>query len=126
METKVVDSRPIEEGKSIRRRRECEYCKTRFTTFERVGITELLVVKWNWTKEVYDKTKVERALMLAFAKRQISSEVLDEIMSELEINWSGIWKEIDSRKIWEDILEILKKYDLVAYIRFASVYKKFE
>lgn len=126
METRVVDSRVIEDWKVIRRRRECEYCQNRFTTFEKTWITDLIVIKKDWTKEMYDKDKIKRALLLAFAKRNVPIEKFDEIMSTLEVQWSWYWKEIPASKIWEDILQILKKEDIVAYIRFASVYQKFE
>lgn len=126
VETRVVDSRVIEDGKVIRRRRECEYCQNRFTTFEKTWITDLVVIKKDWTREMYDKDKIKKALMLAFAKRNFPIEKLEDIMSNLEVQWSGHGKEISSSKIWEDMLNLLKKEDFVAYVRFASVYKKFE
>ncbi len=126
METRVVDSRVIEAWTWIRRRRECEYCQNRFTTFERTWITDLIVIKRDWTTEIYDRLKIKKALMLSFAKRNISSEKMEEIISNLEITWSWIGKEINSKQIWEDILKILKEIDIIAYVRFASVYMNFE
>ncbi len=126
METRVSDSRAIEDWSSIRRRRHCELCSYRFTTFEKTWITDLMVIKSDWTKQMYDKLKLKKALMLAFAKREISSEKIDEIISRLESKWLWMWKEVSSKQIWEDILNILKDIDVVAYVRFASVYKKFE
>ncbi|MEF2175095.1 MAG: transcriptional regulator NrdR [Candidatus Absconditabacteria bacterium] len=127
METRVLDSRVIEDGKTIKRRRLCEYCQNRFTTFERIGITDLIVVKRDGTKELYDREKIKKALLLGFAKRDITVDKLDEIISGLEGKWCGIGrKEIYSTEIGTDILDTLKKIDIVAYIRFASVYQKFD
>lgn len=125
METRVVDSRVIEDGKTIKRRRHCEYCGKRFTTFERIGITDLVVIKKDGTKEMYDKMKIKKAMMLAFAKLDISVEKVEEIISHLESIRSGMGKEIHSKQIWEDVLDILKDTHPVAYVRFASVYKNF-
>lgn len=123
-DTKVLDSRVVQEGNAIRRRRECEYCEHRFTTFERRGITDLVVIKKDGSRELYDRTKITKALLLAYAKRNIAMDKLEEITSALEIQWSAEW-EISSVKIWEDILAALKTEDPVAYIRFASVYMNF-
>lgn len=125
METKVVDSRVIDDGQTIRRRRECEFCGNRFTTFERKWFTELVVIKKDWKKEMYDRQKVKRALLLAFAKREFSNENIENILNDLENKWTGEWNEISSQKIWDDILMALKEVDPVVYIRFASVYKSF-
>ncbi|UFX83025.1 transcriptional regulator NrdR [Candidatus Absconditicoccus praedator] len=126
METRVVDSRIVEDGRSVRRRRNCEYCGKKFTTFEKTGITDLLVIKRNGNKEIYDRMKIKKALMLAFAKRDFSVDQIEEIISQLEVNWLSKGKEVDSIEIGDDILNLLKEIDMVAYIRFASVYKKFE
>ena len=123
-DTKVLDSRVVQDGNAIRRRRECEYCEHRFTTFERRGITDLVVLKKSGSRELYDRTKITKALLLAYAKRNIAIEKLEEIVSSLEVQWSAEW-EITSVKIWEDILAALKTEDPVAYIRFASVYMNF-
>ena len=84
-DTKVLDSRVVQEGNAIRRRRECEYCEHRFTTFERRGITDLIVIKKDGNREIYDKSKITKALLLAFAKRNISTEKIEEITAGLEL-----------------------------------------
>lgn len=126
MDSKVVDSRMIEEGQVVRRRRECEFCSHRFTTFERVGVVELIVIKKDWTKEMYDRAKLKRAVMLAFAKRAIHPEEIDKLLSALEIKWQSESPEIPSKQIWSDILTALKDIDPVVYVRFASVYQDFD
>lgn len=126
MDTKVIDSRVVESGTGIRRRRTCEYCEHRFTTYEKVAVTELFVTKRDGTTEMYDKDKLRRALIVAFGKQDFSLEKIEEIISKLENKRSGMWKEISSKKIWEDILQILKSQNDVAYIRFASVFMQFE
>lgn len=124
-ETKVLDSRVVDDGKGIRRRRSCEYCEHRFTTFEKIAITDFVVIKKNGTREVYDKDKIKKALIIAFGKKQITSERIEEIISSLETKWSGLNKEIPSTQIGADILEVLKQEDEVAYLRFASVFMEF-
>ena len=126
LETKVVDSRVIDDWQTIRRRRECEFCNNRFTTFERREFTDLTVIKKDGKKELYDRQKIKRALMLSLAKREYDSEKIEEILNNLESQRTSEWDEISSQKIWDDILEVLKKLDPVAYIRFASVYKSFD
>lgn len=125
-DTKVIDSRIIDDWKTIRRRRECEFCNFRFTTFERVGITDLMVVKKDGTKQMYDRVKLKRAIMLAFAKiDDVANEKIDDLLNTLEINWQTHWSEITSQQIWDDVLEMLKEDFPVPYVRFASVYKSF-
>lgn len=126
LETKVVDSRVIDDWQTIRRRRECEFCNNRFTTFERREFTDLMVIKKDGKKELYDRQKIKRALMLSLAKREYDSEKIEEILNNLESQRTSEWDEISSQKIWDDILEVLKGLDIVAYIRFASVYKSFD
>ena len=126
MDTKVVDSRVIDDGNTIRRRRECEFCNHRFTTFERKGFTELMVVKKDGTKEMYNREKLKGSLMLSFAKREFNNEKIENLLNNLENRRLAEWKEISSKKIWDDILEMLKDIDPVVYIRFASVYKSFD
>ena len=126
LETKVIDSRVIDDWQTIRRRRECEFCNNRFTTFERREFTDLTVVKKDGKKELYDRQKIKRALMLSLAKREYDSEKIEEVLSNLENQWTSEWDEISSQKIWDDILQALKGLDPVAYIRFASVYKSFD
>lgn len=126
MDTKVIDSRVIDNGQSIRRRRECEFCQNRFTTFERKGTTELMVIKKNGDKQLYDRDKLKRALMLAFAKRKIDNEEIENMINNLESERSTDRAEITSHEVGEDVLKALKAIDVVAYIRFASVYKAFD
>jgi len=124
-ETKVVDSRDTNENKTIRRRRECEKCKTRFSTYEHVEVLNRVVVKRNGVKEPYKKEKMEESIKMATNKRVHGDELrqlIDEI--EMEINCEGK-AEITSKKIGETILAKLKKRDEVAYLRFASVFKSF-
>lgn len=126
METKVIDSRIIDDGQTIRRRRECEFCENRFTTFERKWFTELMVIKKDWTKEMYDRQKLKKSLMLSFAKREFNNEKIENMLNTLENQWISEWTEISSKQIGDDILEMLKSIDPVVYIRFASVYKSFD
>lgn len=126
MDTKVIDSRVIEDGQSIRRRRECEFCNHRFTTFERKWYTEITVVKKNWDKEMYDRQKLKRSIVLACAKRKIDKESIETMISNLEADRSTDKNEVTSKEIWDDVLRALKKLDSVAYVRFASVYKSFD
>lgn len=125
MDSKVVDSRMIEEWGVIRRRRECERCGHRYTTFERIGNVELVVIKKDWTKEMYDRAKLKKAVMLAFAKRSVQPDVIDALISNLEVKWQSEGSEVLSIKIWEDILASLREIDPVVYVRFASVYQSF-
>jgi transcriptional repressor NrdR len=126
MDSKVVDSRMIEDGSIIRRRRECERCWHRFSTFERIWLTELTVIKKDWTKELYDRAKLRKSVLLAFAKRPYSPDAVDSLLTNLEIELQANGHEITSKQIWDDILEGLKKMDPVVYVRFASVYKSFD
>ncbi len=125
METKVIDSRTIEWWQTIKRRRECEFCENRFTTFERRGTTELMVIKKDGTKEMYDRQKLKKALLLSFAKRDINKEDLEALLNSLETQRSGEGNEVSSIQIGDDIVKALKNIDAVAYVRFASVYKSF-
>ena len=99
MDSKVVDSRMIEEGGVIRRRRECERCGHRYTTFERIGNVELVVIKKDRTKEMYDRAKLKKAVMLAFAKRSVQPDVIDSLISNLEVKWQSEGSEVLSTKI---------------------------
>lgn len=127
LETKVIDSRDIDSNQTIRRRRECLNCESRFTTFERIGFTELMVMKKDGTKELYDRDKLKRSIMLACAKRKrISVEDIYSLISNLEIKRLEQGNEITSQQIGDDVIAHLRNLDFVAYMRFASVYKKFE
>jgi len=122
--TKVVDSRVTDNGNAIRRRRECEDCGHRFTTFERVQASNLIVEKSDGTTEPYDREKLERGIMVACAKRPVTIHKIREKLTELEEIW-GKEPVIKSKKIGEGIIEMLREIDEIAYIRFASVYRKF-
>ncbi len=126
LDSKVIDSRIIEDGQTIRRRRECERCTCRFTTFERRGFTDLMVIKSDNTKELYNRDKLKKSLLLAFAKRETSNEVVEKMLNNLENKRTLKTNEISSKKIGSDVLEELKDEDPIAYIRFASVYKSFD
>ena len=124
-DTKVVDSRIVDNWQTIRRRRECEICGYRFTTFERVWMTELMVIKKDWSKEMYDRSKLKKAILLAFAKTDFTNEDIENLLNTLEIKWQSEGSEIQSSVIWDDVLELLKDKYPVPYVRFSSVYKSF-
>ncbi|MCT4584959.1 MAG: transcriptional regulator NrdR [Peptostreptococcaceae bacterium] len=125
--TKVIDSRPIEENKVIRRRRECEDCKGRFTTYERIENISIMVIKKDKVRESFDINKLKRGIIRSCEKRPVSLEKIESIAQEIEneLNKNMI-KEIDSKKIGDLVMERLKELDEVAYVRFASVYREFK
>jgi transcriptional repressor NrdR len=125
-DTKVIDSRETQEGRAIRRRRECEKCQARFSTYEEVEIFRLLIVKKDGRKEEYDRSKIEKGLRRAFEKRPAAEEKIERILGEIEyaLHEKHV-SELSSREIGSLIMEKLKEADEVAYIRFASVYKSF-
>lgn len=124
--SQVKDSRPTEDGSSIRRRRQCEDCGARFTTFERVQLRELTIVKSGERREPFDRTKLERSIATACRKRPVAPERIERLASSIQrqIETSGE-SETPSARIGELVMEGLKALDPVAYIRFASVYKDF-
>ncbi len=122
--TKVIDSRITDDWKAIRRRRECENCLNRFTTFEKIEIMNLIVEKSWDRKEKYNRNKLEDSILIATNKRNISVNIINDIIRQLEFIWSTK-TEINSKQIWEDILKALLVLDQVAYIRYASVHLKF-
>ncbi len=126
LDTKVIDSRLAEQGKVIRRRRECEKCGWRFTTFERGEMANLMVKKKDGTYEPYSRTKLENGLWIACGKRPVTQLQIDDMVNALEEKWSANRKEITSQRIGGDVMEALKKLDHIAYIRFASVYRSFK
>ena len=126
-ESKVIDSRPTEEGVSIRRRRECLSCQNRFTTDETIESLPLLVVKKDKTREVFDKAKLVRGMMSACNKRPVTMEQLENIASQIEAELqNSLTREISSSHIGVLVMEKLKDIDEVAYVRFASVYREFK
>lgn len=126
LDTKVIDSRVAEQGKAIRRRRECEKCGRRFTTFERSEMANLIVKKKDGTYEPYSRTKLESGLWSACGKRPVTQMQIDEMINGLEEKWSVNKKGVTSQKIGKDVMEAFKKIDHIAYIRFASVYRNFK
>lgn len=125
-DTKVVDSRETTEGSEIRRRRECEKCNFRFTTFEKIETASFLVIKKDLSREQYRRDKVEGGIWRACEKRPVSQEQVSNLIDALEAIWIGMGKEVSSKDIGEGVMEELKKLDEVAYIRFASVYRHFK
>jgi transcriptional repressor NrdR len=125
--TRVLDSRPVDDSKSIRRRRECESCGFRFTTFEKVEEIPLIVVKKGGTREEFSRDKILRGLIRACEKRPVSLKDLEEITNyvEKELRNNGI-SEVKSDNIGEMVMDKLADVDEVAYVRFASVYRQFK
>ena len=125
--TRVIDSRPAEDGNAIRRRRECDVCRKRFTTYEKVEMIPLIVNNKDNSRESYDRSKIEGGVFRACHKRPISADQIKSMIDEVE---AGIFKkearEISSREIGEMVMEKLKDLDSVAYVRFASVYREFK
>ena len=127
LESKVVDSRPADEGASIRRRRECLSCQKRFTTYEMVESLPLVVVKKDGSRETFDKSKVLSGMIRACEKRPVPFETLEKISDEIEQEMqNSLERETSTAKIGELVMERLKTVDEVAYVRFASVYRQFK
>lgn len=125
-ETKVIDSRDTNDGKITRRRRECEKCQSRFSTYEEVELLRLCVVKKNGKKEEYDKHKLEHSIRKALAKRPITDEKVAKLMGDIELSIQALEKsEVTTKEIGKIVLAKLRELDEVAYVRFASVYKSF-
>ena len=125
-DTQVKDSRPADDNSSIRRRRQCSVCGARFTTFERVQLRELIVLKRNGEKSIYDRNKVENSMRLALRKRKISDDVIDRAVNGISRNLESKGDlEITSSLIGEQVMEALKQIDQIGYVRFASVYRNF-
>lgn len=126
-ESKVLDSRPSDEGTSIRRRRECLGCQRRFTTYEKVEEMPVMVIKKDGSRQLFDRKKLLGGIMHACQKRPVSYEEMDRIVKEVEgVAMGSIEHEISSKLIGEMVMEGLKKTDEVAYVRFASVYRQFK
>ena len=125
-DSQVKDSRPTEDNTAIRRRRICDQCGSRFTTFERIQLRDLIVIKSNEQKESFDRDKMYRSIALALRKRNISQETIEKIINAIvrKLENSGD-TEIKANIIGEYIMEALSHLDQVAYVRFASVYKNF-
>jgi transcriptional repressor NrdR len=125
-DTQVKDSRPSEDGLTIRRRRYCPECNSRFTTFERVQLRELTVVKKNGERKLFDRDKLGRSLQLALRKRPVTAEQMEQLITRITQKLESMGEsEIPTQMIGMTIMDELKKLDSIAYIRFASVYKDF-
>ncbi len=126
-DTRVIDSRPVDEAVSIRRRRVCDQCNRRFTTYEKVEDTTLMVVKKDGSRELFDRNKVRNGIVTACKKRPVTTEQIDHLVDTVERRLNNmVQKEVISTMIGEVILENLRELDEVAYVRFASVYKQFD
>ena len=126
-ESKVIDSRPTDEGQRIRRRRECLQCTKRFTTYEIIESLPIIVIKKDKSRETFNRDKLMTGLLRACEKRPVSIDTLDNMIDEIEvILQNSLDREVSSERIGELVMEKLKKIDEVAYVRFASVYRQFK
>ena len=125
-ESKVVDSRPTDEGESIRRRRECLSCAKRFTTYENIESLPLIVIKKDGSRQSFNKQKLQGGMLKACDKRAVSMQQLDSMATEIEQNLlNNLEREVTTEQIGDLVMERLKSVDKVAYVRFASVYRDF-
>lgn len=126
-ESKVIDSRPTDEGQRIRRRRECLDCGKRFTTYEIIESLPIIVIKKDKSRETFNRDKLMTGLLRACEKRPVSIDTLDNMIDEIEtVLQNSLDREVSSEKIGELVMEKLKTIDEVAYVRFASVYRQFK
>lgn len=126
-ESKVVDSRMVEESNSIRRRRECINCKNRFTTYERIEFTPIMVIKKNGVRQQFDRNKIISGMIKSCEKRPVSTQTIEKAVDEIESELNNnMIKEIESSKIGDMVIDKLKELDEIAYVRFASVYRQFK
>ena len=126
-ESKVIDSRPTDEGQRIRRRRECLQCTKRFTTYEIIESLPIIVIKKDKSRETFNRDKLMTGLLRACEKRPVSIDTLDNMIDEIEvILQNSLDREVSSERIGQLVMEKLKKIDEVAYVRFASVYRQFK
>jgi len=127
MQSKVIDSRPTDEGNSIRRRRECESCRKRFTTYEKIEDITIMVIKKDGTRELFDRDKIIKGILRACEKRPVALADVERAVADIEssISSSGA-SEVVSTKVGELVMEKLKELDEIAYVRFASVYRQFK
>ncbi|HHW49684.1 MAG TPA: transcriptional repressor NrdR [Clostridiaceae bacterium] len=126
-EDRVIDSRPTDEGTSIRRRRECSKCMRRFTTYEKVESIPLMVIKKDRTRQPFNREKILNGLLRACEKRPVSINQLEKVVDEIETQISNsLQREITSKEIGEMVMAKLKNLDEIAYVRFASVYRQFK
>ncbi|MCD8206042.1 MAG: transcriptional regulator NrdR [Clostridia bacterium] len=126
-DSKVIDSRSADDNRTIRRRRECLQCGKRFTTYETIEVTPVLVIKANGNRQAYDPQKIKNAIIKACTKRPISMEKIDELTEGINKQvYNTMEQEISSKEIGEMVMKELKETDDVAYVRFASVYREFK
>ena len=126
-ESKVIDSRPTEENNAIRRRRECLKCQKRFTTYEKLEAISLVVIKKDLSRQQYDRNKILKGIITACEKRPISLSQMEKVADDIEGElYQSMERETESTRIGEKVMEKLKILDEVAYVRFASVYKRFD
>jgi len=126
-ESKVIDSRPTDEGVAIRRRRECLKCGKRFTTYEKIENVPIIVIKKDKTRQPFDREKLLNGLLRACEKRPVSLQTLEGIVNDIEsVIYNSLEREVTSKQIGEMVMEKLKDVDEVSYVRFASVYRQFK
>lgn len=126
-DTRVIDSRPAEDGSAIRRRRSCDECGKRFTTYEKVETIPLIIIKKDNNREQYNRSKIERGFIRACYKRPVSAEAIQKAVERIEIKIFNLEaKEVSSTDVGEIVMDELKELDEVAYVRFASVYREFK
>lgn len=126
-DTRVIDSRPAEDGSAIRRRRSCDECGKRFTTYEKVETIPLIIIKKDNNRELYNRSKIERGIIRACYKRPVSAEAIQKAVERIEIKIFNLEaKEVSSTDVGEIVMDELKELDEVAYVRFASVYREFK
>ena len=126
-DTRVIDSRPAEDGSAIRRRRSCDECGKRFTTYEKVETIPLIIIKKDNNREQYNRCMIERGIIRACYKRPVSAEAIQKAVERIEIKIFNLEaKEVSSTDVGEIVMDELKELDEVAYVRFASVYREFK
>ena len=126
-DSKVIDSRPSEDGTAIRRRRECNNCNRRFTTYETIETTPILVIKTNGNRQAFDANKLKNGIIKSCEKRPVPMYKIEELVENIQKKiYNSLEQEVSSKKIGEMVMEGLKEIDEVAYVRFASVYRSFK
>jgi transcriptional repressor NrdR len=126
-DSKVIDSRPSDDGTAIRRRRECNNCNKRFTTYETIETTPILVIKTNGNRQAFDANKLKNGIIKSCEKRPVPMYKIDELVEGIQKKiYNSLEQEVSSKKIGEMVMEGLKEIDEVAYVRFASVYRSFK
>ncbi len=125
--TRVIDSRPADDNSSIRRRRECDECGKRFTTYEKVETIPLIIIKKDKNRESYDRSKIESGVLKSCHKRPVSVDDIEKCVNDIETEIFNLeQKEVESTVVGEIVMDVLRNVDQVAYVRFASVYREFK